>query len=195
MWPSQDRRQAHLIELEHKAFPQASLRLSSIVPARGRHNVNNAIGPSNRNLQVACDQKGVELIDLYKSFVANTGAPRLTMYSEDDPRHPSRRRTSKLAVSIKCSARQVRLSRSWYSFVADIKQAMLLRDKPREQNMFVENKQRKRVFLQGRSRRNIFKTLPAIEQIYILYVTSGPSTINNNRPSERTSDQICTRLS
>ena len=84
-----------------KTFPRASLRLSSIIPARGRHNLNNAITPSNNNLHTACRRVGVMVIDNKSSFTAKTGAPRLAMYSETDPRHPSRQGAIKLALNFK----------------------------------------------------------------------------------------------
>ena len=52
-----------LIVLCRQGFPQASLRLSSIILAQGRHNLNNAIVLSNRHLQSACSDAGVEFID------------------------------------------------------------------------------------------------------------------------------------
>ena len=52
-----------LIVLGRQGFPQASLRLSSIILAQGRHNLNNNIVLSNRHLQSACSDAGVEFID------------------------------------------------------------------------------------------------------------------------------------
>ena len=87
-----------------KTFPRASLRLSTIIPARGRHNLNNAITPSNNNLRTACQRVGVMVIDNTKSFTAQTGAPRLVMYSGTDPRHPSRKGAIRLALNFKYAA-------------------------------------------------------------------------------------------
>ncbi|KAL8602024.1 hypothetical protein ACOMHN_008515 [Nucella lapillus] len=82
-----------------KVFPSSTLALSSIIPAKGRHNLNNAIAPSNSNLHKACQLLDVAIIDNTSSFVAPSGAPRLALYR--DPFHPSVQGTAKLAVSMK----------------------------------------------------------------------------------------------
>ncbi|KAL8617699.1 hypothetical protein ACOMHN_039647 [Nucella lapillus] len=88
-----------LIILCKKVFPSSTLALSSIIPAKGRHNLNNAIAPSNSNLHKACQLLDVAIIDNTSSFVAPSGAPRLALYR--DPFHPSVQGTAKLFVSMK----------------------------------------------------------------------------------------------
>ncbi|KAL8614563.1 hypothetical protein ACOMHN_014003 [Nucella lapillus] len=88
-----------LMILCKKVFPSSTLALSSIIPAKGRHNLNNAIAPSNSNLHKACQLLDVAIIDNTSSFVAPSGAPRLALYR--DPFHPSVQGTAKLAVSMK----------------------------------------------------------------------------------------------
>ena len=88
-----------LIAMCRKVFPQASLRLSSIIPARGRNNLNNAIVPSNRHLQTACSEAGVEFVDNQSTFTAESGAPRLSLYK--DIIHPSAKGTARLAANLR----------------------------------------------------------------------------------------------
>ena len=88
-----------LITLCEKVFPQATVAFSSPIPARGRHNLNNAILPTIRNLQKACDMMGVSFIDNRNDFLAPSGAPRLAMYR--DLTHPSSKGTARLAANIK----------------------------------------------------------------------------------------------
>eukprot|EP00745_Piridium_sociabile_P024706 TRINITY_DN39157_c0_g1_i4.p1 TRINITY_DN39157_c0_g1~~TRINITY_DN39157_c0_g1_i4.p1 ORF type:complete len:967 (+),score=138.64 TRINITY_DN39157_c0_g1_i4:654-3554(+) len=80
-------------------FPEASVVASSIIPARGRHNLNNAIIPSNRNLSSVCKTLGVTFIDNQMTFTAKSGAPRLALYQ--DLTHPSAQGTARLAVNLK----------------------------------------------------------------------------------------------
>ena len=87
-----------LIAMCRKLFSQASLRLSSIMPARGRNNLNNAIVPSNRHLQTACSEAGVEFVDNQSTFTAESGAPRLSLYKDI---HPSAKGTARLAANLR----------------------------------------------------------------------------------------------
>ena len=80
------------------AFPRATLRLSSIIPARGWHNLNNTILPSNRNLAKVCKDRDINFIDNDKIFTAKSGAPRLDLYR--DAIHPSAKGTAQLAGSL-----------------------------------------------------------------------------------------------
>ena len=80
------------------AFPRATLRLSSIIPARGWHNLNNTIFPSNRNLAKVCNDHDINFIDNDKIFTAKSGAPRLDLYR--DAIHPSAKGTAQLAGSL-----------------------------------------------------------------------------------------------
>ena len=88
-----------LIAMCRKLFPQASLRLSSIIPARGRNNLNNVIVPSNRHLQTACSEAGVEFVDNQSTFTAGSGAPRLSLYKNII--HPSAKGTARLAANLR----------------------------------------------------------------------------------------------
>ena len=88
-----------IIQLCHSSFPQAKIAFSSIIPAKGRHNLNNAVVPSNRNLRHACTESFQTCIDNTESFVAPSGAPKLNMYW--DVTHPSFKGTARLAYNIK----------------------------------------------------------------------------------------------
>ena len=80
------------------AFPLATLRLSSIVPARGWHNLNNSILPSNRNLAKIYKDRYIKFIDNDKIFTAKSSAPRFDLYM--DAIHPSAKATAQLAGSL-----------------------------------------------------------------------------------------------
>ena len=88
-----------LITLCDKVFPNAAVTFSSLIPAKGRNNLNNAILPTNRNLQKACDMMGVSFIDNTYDFIAPSGAPKLAMYH--DLTHPSSKGTARLAANMK----------------------------------------------------------------------------------------------
>ena len=75
--------------------------MSSILPARGRHQLNNSIAPSNRNMSSACTKLNVDMIDNAKSFVTQNGAPRQALYRPKDAIHPSARGTACLALNFK----------------------------------------------------------------------------------------------
>ena len=87
-----------LIALLKKVFPNASLSFSSIIPANGRHSLNNAIAPSNRNLFKVCQDTHVTYIDNEHTFTAPSGAPRLVLYQ--DLTHPSKQGTVRLAGNL-----------------------------------------------------------------------------------------------
>ena len=86
-----------MIAMCRKVFPRASLRLSSIIPARGRNNINNAIVSSNRHLQTACSEAGVEFVDNQSTFTAVSAAPRLSLHKDNI--HPSAKGTARLAAN------------------------------------------------------------------------------------------------
>lgn len=94
-----DREWADVINLACKAFPNAEMKLSSIIPARGRHNLNNTINPSNRTLEIVCKRLGVTFIDNRSSFLTQNGAPRKALYR--DAIHPSAAGTAQLACNLK----------------------------------------------------------------------------------------------
>ena len=56
-------------------FPAASLIVSSIIPARGRHLMNPAILSSNRNLHSVCNALKITFVDNTSTFVAKRNAP------------------------------------------------------------------------------------------------------------------------
>lgn len=88
-----------LINSCKQSFPAAYIAISSIIPARGKHQLNNAIAPSNRNLYTACTKLHVDMVDHYGTFVTRNGAPRQALYK--DVTHPSARGTVCLAVDFK----------------------------------------------------------------------------------------------
>ncbi|KAL8611880.1 hypothetical protein ACOMHN_046773 [Nucella lapillus] len=73
--------------------------MSSIIPARGRHHLNNSVFPSNRNLHAACKHQNVTYIDNTDIFTTSSGAPRLALYL--NLTHPSDRGTARLATNIR----------------------------------------------------------------------------------------------
>ena len=87
-----------LIALLKKVFPNASLSFRSIIPAKGRHSLNNSIAPSNRNLFKVCQDTHVSYIDNEHTFTAPSGAPRLVLYQ--DLTHPSKQGTVRLAGNL-----------------------------------------------------------------------------------------------
>ena len=85
-------------QCEH-VFPNANIAFSSVIPAKGRMNINNAIIPTNTSMERACERAGVTFINNTSNFVANSGAPKLSMYH--DAVHPNQRGVAQLASSIK----------------------------------------------------------------------------------------------
>ena len=53
-------------------FPAASLIVSSIIPARGKHLMNPAILSPNRNLHSVCDALKITFVDNTSTFVAKS---------------------------------------------------------------------------------------------------------------------------
>ena len=92
--PVQEEVWADLITQIRKIFPHSSVAMSSIMPAKGRHNLNNSISPSNRSLQSVCSNLGVAYIDNYRTFTSNIG-----LYH--DATHPNGKGTAKLAINLK----------------------------------------------------------------------------------------------
>jgi hypothetical protein len=88
-----------LAELCKQVFPNACIAFSSLVPAKGRSSINNAILPTNRNLLKACKSSDISLLDNTNAFVAKSGAPKLLMYH--DSIHPSQKGVAQLAKNIK----------------------------------------------------------------------------------------------
>ena len=82
-------------------FPAASLIVSSIIPARGRHLMNPAILSSNRNLHSVCDALKITFVDNTSTFVAKSNAAPPSPDLYEDPLHPSRKGMLKLARNIK----------------------------------------------------------------------------------------------
>ncbi|KAL8573548.1 hypothetical protein ACOMHN_047819 [Nucella lapillus] len=73
--------------------------MSSVIPARGRHHLNNSIFSTNRNLKAVCEQLNVGYIDNASTFTTSSGAPRLALYQ--NLTHPSDRGTIRLAMNLK----------------------------------------------------------------------------------------------
>ena len=87
-----------LIALVKKVFPNASLSFSSIIPAKGRHSLNNLIALSNRNLFKVCQDTCVMYINNEHTFTAPSGAPHLVLYQ--DLTHPSKQGMVRLAGNL-----------------------------------------------------------------------------------------------
>ena len=83
-----------------RAFPNAELRYSSIVPAYGRNGLNNSIKPSNENLIKACNQHTIAVVDNTNTFLTSSGAPRKRLWRQNDPVHPSPAGTARLASNL-----------------------------------------------------------------------------------------------
>ena len=77
-----------LTALLKKVFPNASLSFSSVIPAKGKHSLNNLIAPSNRNLFKVCQDTHVAYIDNAHTFTAPSGALHLVLYQ--GLTHPSK---------------------------------------------------------------------------------------------------------
>ncbi|KAL8602852.1 hypothetical protein ACOMHN_056346 [Nucella lapillus] len=73
--------------------------MSSVIPARGHHHLNNSIFSTNRNLKAVCEQLNVGYIDNASTFTTSSGAPRLALYQ--NLTHPSDRGTIRLAMNLK----------------------------------------------------------------------------------------------
>jgi hypothetical protein len=101
-----------LISLSRKAFPCAAIRLSSIIPGRGRQNINNSIFPSNHNMQRVCQQENATYIDNAPTFMTKNGAPRQALYR--DIIHPSARGTALLALNLAPLSSKDHLSQHYY---------------------------------------------------------------------------------
>ncbi|KAK7498743.1 hypothetical protein BaRGS_00010120 [Batillaria attramentaria] len=86
-----------------RVFPRARLQASTIIPAKGRHVLNQTISPSNSSLCHVCRKMGVTLINNTATFTAVSGAPRLALYR--DHIHPSYKGMIRLAGNIKRAGR------------------------------------------------------------------------------------------
>ncbi|KAL8578821.1 hypothetical protein ACOMHN_022114 [Nucella lapillus] len=80
-------------------FPAATVIVSSILPAFGRHNINPIIARSNQNLHGVCTELNLLFVNNRASFVAKSGAPKKEMYK--DTLYPSHSGLLKLALNIK----------------------------------------------------------------------------------------------
>jgi hypothetical protein len=76
-------------------FPEATLHMSSIIPAKGYNNLNNTIFPSNRSLSNTCHRLCIHFINNFSSFRSPSGR---TMYS--DHIHPNKNGTTQLAINL-----------------------------------------------------------------------------------------------
>ncbi|KAK7497161.1 hypothetical protein BaRGS_00011691 [Batillaria attramentaria] len=87
-----------LLKACKRAFPNAVIRASSIVPARGQHPRRDAILSSNSSLRTACSKLKVKCIDHTDTFLTERGAPRKKLYR--DGLHPSSKGTRELALNL-----------------------------------------------------------------------------------------------
>ena len=76
-----------LLQSLRRVFPNATLQASSIIPPRGKHHLYNPASTTTANLRDACRQEHVAYINNTRSFLARSGAPKKSMYS--DSLHPS----------------------------------------------------------------------------------------------------------
>ena len=90
---------SNLLSQCKRRFPSAVLIASSILPARGRHPVSQAISQSNFNLEEACRHQQAMCVPHYTTFVAKSQAPKKALYA--DCFHPSRLGLLKLARNLK----------------------------------------------------------------------------------------------
>ena len=90
---------SNLLSQCKRRFPSAVIIASSILPARGRHPVNQAISQSNFNLEEACRHQQAMCVPHYTTFVAKSQAPKKALYA--DCFHPSRLGLLKLARNLK----------------------------------------------------------------------------------------------
>ncbi|KAL8565431.1 hypothetical protein ACOMHN_049408 [Nucella lapillus] len=80
-------------------FPAATVIVSSILPAFGKHNINPIITRSNQNFYGVCTELNLLFVNNRDAFVAKSGAPKKEMYK--DTLYPSHRCLLKLALNIK----------------------------------------------------------------------------------------------
>jgi hypothetical protein len=78
-----------VVKALRRAFPDAKLLASSIIPPFGRHHASTAVEQSNSNLSQACAREDVVFVNHTASFQTETGAPKKPMYKHMDRFHPS----------------------------------------------------------------------------------------------------------
>ena len=81
-----------------RAFPNAIIQLSSMVPPVGNHPLRQAASTSTSNLSKACEAERVTFINNTPDFMTKSGAPKKVMYK--DRLHPSTRGCNILAHNL-----------------------------------------------------------------------------------------------
>ena len=89
-----------LVTLHRRAFPQAVLQASSILPPFGQHPLTEAASRSTANLRQVCRAERVVYIDHTPSFLSPAGAPKRAMYRPGDRIHPSDKGARSVALNI-----------------------------------------------------------------------------------------------
>ena len=89
-----------LVALPRRAFPQAVLQASSILPPFGQHPLTEAASGSTANLRQVCQAERVIYIDHIPSFLSPAGAPKRAMYRPGDRIHPSDKGARSVALNI-----------------------------------------------------------------------------------------------
>ena len=89
-----------LVSLHRRAFPQAVLQASSILPPFGQHPLTEAASRSTANLRQVCRAERVVYIDHTPSFLSPSGAPKRAMYRPGDRIHPSDKGARSVAMNI-----------------------------------------------------------------------------------------------
>ena len=78
-----------LISVHRRAFPQAALQASSILPPFGQHPLKEAASRSTASLRRACQMEQITYINQTPSFLSPAGAPKRAIYRPGDRIHPS----------------------------------------------------------------------------------------------------------
>ena len=87
-----------LLILLKSVFPNAVVKLSSLIPPQGEHPLRKTVAASNTALVKACHSEQVMFADHTDTFTTN-GAPRKALYR--DALHPSPKGTVRLACNVK----------------------------------------------------------------------------------------------
>ena len=89
-----------LISVHGRAFPQAVLQASSILPPFGQHPLKEAASLSTASLRQACQLEQITFINHTPSFLFLAGAPKRAIYRPGDRIHSSNVGARALALNI-----------------------------------------------------------------------------------------------
>ena len=70
----------HMLKALIRVFPQANIKMSSIIPPYGNHPLRHSASESTTSLHHACKSEKVGFIDNTPGFLTKSGAPKRSMY-------------------------------------------------------------------------------------------------------------------